>query len=126
MTTETPIALSLFGDEPPAAPVSASAAIPPAPLTDPRNGSSGALYRRYRSRDFHELVGQEPIVHTLQNALASGRLAHAYLFCGPRGTGKTSTARLLAKAVNCLAPAGTERPCNACEVCRSLNEAGCL
>ena len=123
MTTETPIALSLFGDDPPTAPAVVPAAAPPAPATDPRNGSSGALYRRYRSRDFHELVGQEPIVHTLQNALASGRLAHAYLFCGPRGTGKTSTARLLAKAVNCLAPAGTERPCNVCEVCRSINEA---
>ena len=123
MTTETPIALSLFSDEPAPAAGTAPAAGAPAAATAPRNGSSGALYRRYRSRDFHELVGQEPIVHTLQNALASGRLAHAYLFCGPRGTGKTSTARLLAKAVNCLAPAGTERPCNACEVCRSINEA---
>ena len=83
---------------------------------------SQALYRRYRSRDFAELVGQEAIVRTLQNALNGGRLAHAYLFCGPRGTGKTSTARLLAKAINCLGPADAPRPCNACVACTSINE----
>src|SRR4051794_35474820 len=81
-----------------------------------------ALYRRYRSRDFGELVGQEPIVRTLKNALSSGRLAHAYLFSGPRGTGKTSTARLLAKAVNCLDPDLDARPCNKCSACVSINE----
>ena len=65
--------------------------------------ASQALYRRYRSQTFSELIGQEHIVQTLRNALAEGRVAHAYLFTGPRGVGKTTVARLLAKAVNCTA-----------------------
>ncbi|MBC8160922.1 MAG: DNA polymerase III subunit gamma/tau, partial [Roseiflexaceae bacterium] len=82
--------------------------------------ASQALYRRYRSQTFSELVGQEHIVQTLRNALAEGRVAHAYLFTGPRGVGKTSVARLLAKAVNCTA-AG-ERPCGECESCVAVAE----
>jgi DNA polymerase-3 subunit gamma/tau len=66
-------------------------------------------------------VGQDPITQTVRNSLASGRVAHAYLFCGPRGTGKTSMGRLLAKAVNCLQPADGE-PCNTCESCQSYLE----
>ena len=62
------------------------------------------LYRKWRPRTFDEVVGQEHIVQTLCNALRGGRIVHAYLFAGPRGTGKTTCARLLAKAVNCLAP----------------------
>jgi DNA polymerase-3 subunit gamma/tau len=80
-----------------------------------------ALYRKWRPRTFDEVVGQEHVVRTLRNALASGRIHHAYLFAGPRGTGKTTTARLLAKAVNCLAPEN-ERPCNACAICQAVNE----
>lgn len=80
-----------------------------------------ALYRRYRSQTFDELIGQEHVVRTLRNAIAEGRVAHAYLFTGPRGVGKTTVARLLAKAVNCTAPLA-ERPCGVCELCRSIAE----
>jgi len=80
-----------------------------------------ALYRKWRPRTFDEVVGQKHVVRTLRNALVSGRVHHAYLFAGPRGTGKTTTARLLAKAVNCLAPE-EERPCNACDICTAINE----
>ncbi|MBC7260485.1 MAG: DNA polymerase III subunit gamma/tau, partial [Chloroflexi bacterium] len=80
-----------------------------------------ALYRRWRSQTFAEIIGQEHVTQTLLNALRAGRIAHAYLFAGPRGTGKTSTARVLTKAVNCLDPQNGE-PCNRCAICRSLNE----
>lgn len=80
-----------------------------------------ALYRKWRPRTFDEVVGQEHVVRTLRNALTSGRIHHAYLFAGPRGTGKTTTARLLAKAVNCLA-LEDQRPCNECRICQALNE----
>ena len=63
-----------------------------------------ALYRKWRSQTFDEVVGQTHIMQTLRNALREDRVAHAYLFSGPRGTGKTSTARILAKALNCTAP----------------------
>ena len=75
-----------------------------------------SLYRKYRSQSFDEVVGQQHVTRTLQNALASGRVAHAYLFCGPRGTGKTSTARLLARALNCDS-GPTSTPCGECEMC---------
>ncbi len=85
-------------------------------------GQTRSLYRKYRPTSFaaDELVGQEPIVRTLRNAIARDRVAHAYLFCGPRGTGKTSTARLLAKAVNCLAPNPEDRPCGVCSSCQAI------
>ncbi len=81
-----------------------------------------ALYRKYRSQTFEEVVGQEHVTTTLRNALREGRIAHAYLFSGPRGTGKTSTARILAKAVNCLHPDPEQRPDNTCPICVAINE----
>ena len=86
-------------------------------------GQTQSLYRKYRPTTFasDELVGQEHISRTLKNAIAQDRVAHAYLFCGPRGTGKTSTARLLAKAVNCLDEDPANRPCNVCSACVAIN-----
>jgi DNA polymerase-3 subunit gamma/tau len=84
-----------------------------------------ALYRQWRPRTFAEVVGQEHITRTLLNALRNHRLVHAYLFCGPRGTGKTSTAKILAKAVNCQSPLEGE-PCNECPNCRRINAGNSL
>ncbi len=83
---------------------------------------SQAFYRKWRPHLWEEVVSQEHVVRTLQNAIRSGRFGHAYLFAGPRGTGKTSTARLLAKAVNCLDPDPAKRPCDQCEHCLAVNE----
>ncbi len=77
--------------------------------------------RKYRPATFSSVVGQKHITSTLKNAIERGQLAHAYLFCGPRGVGKTTCARIFAKAINCLTPNGAEA-CNECESCRSFNE----
>ena len=82
---------------------------------------SEVFYRKWRPKTLGQLVGQEVVSQTLQRAVSLGRIAHAYLFCGPRGTGKTSTARILAKAANCLSPVDGE-PDNECAICRSINE----
>lgn len=80
-----------------------------------------ALYREWRPQQFSEIVGQVHISRTLQNAVMTGRIAHAYLFCGPRGTGKTTSAKVLAKTLNCLNPVDSE-PCNECENCKRVTE----
>jgi DNA polymerase III subunit gamma/tau len=85
-----------------------------------------ALYRRFRAQRFGEVIGQDPIVTTLRRAVTGDRLAHAYLFVGPRGTGKTSTARILAKAINCTALGDDGEPCDACPACVSIREGRAL
>lgn len=84
-----------------------------------------SLYRKYRSQTFADLVGQGHVVKTLQNAIGSGRFSHAYLFTGPRGTGKTSTARLLAKALCCEHGPSAE-PCNTCSICEDITIGNCM
>lgn len=84
-----------------------------------------ALYRTWRSQTFKDVIGQQHITQTLQNSIREGRLSHAYLFNGPRGTGKTSTAKILAKAVNCEKGPSVE-PCNECEACRRITSGACI
>jgi DNA polymerase III subunit gamma/tau len=87
--------------------------------------ASEVFYRKWRPQTLAEVVGQEHVTQTLRNALETGRVAHAYLFCGPRGTGKTSTGRILAKALNCLTN-GKGEPCNACEMCEAMTQGRAL
>ncbi len=91
-------------------------------MDNPQPQTDQALYRKWRPHLWAEVVGQEPIVRTLQNAIRGGRVGHAYLFAGPRGTGKTTTARLLAKAVNCTDEDLSHRPCDQCENCKAVNQ----
>jgi len=82
-------------------------------------GNNVVLYRKYRPQDFSEIIGQEHIVQTLQNSIKSGAIAHAYLFTGPRGSGKTTIARIFAKAINCQSKAKT-LPCGSCDSCEEI------
>src|SRR6478752_3646436 len=105
---------------------------PPAPPPPPKPPASDTaqpyrvLARKYRPQTFAELIGQEPMVRTLANAIARERLAHAFLMTGVRGVGKTSTARLISKALNCIGPDGqggpTIQPCGICEPCKAIAE----
>ena len=80
------------------------------------------LYRKYRPADFSEVAGEQDIIKTIKNSLKEDRMSHAYLFTGPRGVGKTTTARLIAKGLNCLTNGVTDEPCNACENCVAITE----
>ena len=84
-----------------------------------------ALYRKYRPQTFDDVVGQLSVTQTLKNQILTGHLSHAYLFTGTRGTGKTSCAKILAKAVNCENPIDGN-PCNHCAACRSIDSGACM
>src|SRR5512139_3930106 len=83
---------------------------------------SQAFYRKWRPQQWDEVIAQEHVVQTLRNAVRTGRTGHAYLLAGPRGTGKTTTARLLAKALNCLAEDPAARPCGKCAHCTAIQQ----
>ncbi len=121
---------ALFGDAPaapavPAKPAATQPDIAPQPA-QPTSQPYRVLARKYRPQTFSELIGQEAMVRTLANAIARDRLAHAFLMTGVRGVGKTSTARLIAKALNCIGPDGaggpTIEPCGVCEACVAIAE----
>ena len=84
-----------------------------------------ALYRKYRPQTFDDVLGQMAVTQTMKTQLATGKMGHAYLFTGSRGTGKTTCARILAKAVNCLNP-DNGNPCNVCEACRAIDSGSCM
>ncbi|HEY8612456.1 MAG TPA: DNA polymerase III subunit gamma/tau, partial [Roseomonas sp.] len=116
----------LFGDPSPplpAAPAAVTAAPAPAPAAEPSQPYR-VLARKYRPQDFNDLIGQEALVRTLRNAFAQNRVAHAFMLTGVRGVGKTTTARIIARALNCIGPDGkggpTADPCGVCPECRAI------
>lgn len=113
-------------DESPEAPLDLGLDLPEEPARPASASPYRVLARKYRPQTFAELIGQDPMVTTLGNAIERGRIAHAFLLTGVRGVGKTSTARLIAKALNCVGPDGqggpTITPCNVCEPCRAIAE----
>ena len=119
---------AMFGDEPPPRAPAIPSATAPASIAPakPTDSAYRVLARKYRPQTFAELIGQDAMVKTLGNAIERGRIAHAFLLTGVRGVGKTSTARLIAKALNCIGPDGqggsTITPCNVCEPCRAIAE----
>ncbi|MBQ3575769.1 MAG: DNA polymerase III subunit gamma/tau, partial [Clostridia bacterium] len=84
-----------------------------------------ALYRAWRPNTFSEICGQDAVVRTLRRQVETGHIAHAYLFCGTRGTGKTTASKVLSRAINCLNPANGD-PCGKCEVCLALQSESCM
>ncbi len=84
------------------------------------------LYRKYRPQSFTEIIGQEHIVQTLMNSLASESISHAYLFSGPKGSGKTTIARIFAKAINCLTPDVKQKPCDKCDSCKEIRSSNSM
>ncbi len=119
---------TMFGDAPPAPPADPASPNPPVEATPEAapNQPYRVLARKYRPQTFSQLIGQDPMVRTLANAIERDRLAHAFLMTGVRGVGKTSTARLIAKALNCIGPDGegspTIDPCGQCEPCKAIAE----
>jgi DNA polymerase-3 subunit gamma/tau len=123
------MALGGAGEMPADRPFSSPARLHPQPASEvtasPVNDDRTVWYRKWRPQTFAEITGQDHVTRTLRNAVASSRIAHAYLLCGPRGTGKTTSARVLAKAVNCANPADGE-PCDRCESCVAVREGRAL
>ncbi|WP_338665655.1 DNA polymerase III subunit gamma/tau [Pararoseomonas sp. SCSIO 73927] len=114
----------LFGDPAPAAPPAPTAAPTPAPTPDEPAQPYRVLARKYRPKSFADLIGQDTLVRTLRNAFAQNRVAHAFMLTGVRGVGKTTTARIIARAMNCIGPDGkggpTADPCGVCPECRAI------
>jgi DNA polymerase III subunit gamma/tau len=122
-----PAGPGLFGDAPPAEPAPVPlVSVPsmPVPLPGPAGSPYRVLARKYRPSNFAELIGQEALVRTLRNAFAQGRVAHAFMLTGVRGVGKTTTARIIARALNCIGPDGTggptPEPCGICAECTAI------